>query len=179
MTLPAPRGPLSYSEHLMGQSLLLSQEFLRFANHSDVTPASDAIKFEMIQRPDPDLDYFAIENVQAVRPFVCIWPFNIDAVRIGSSAIQFGGSVQLLFECNWCAALEDDPNIDPTNESEIIRWWKNRIGMIITESFAGAHDRIFNIRRIGQLAWWTRNPLEPSDQHLGFTCVVEWGPDEP
>lgn len=178
MVMPAPEGPLSCSEHLMGQALLQSEEFLRFTGDSPETPAVDRIHFEMITRPNPDLDYFTVENLTTTRPFVCIWPFDLSGVRIASQAIQFNGSLQVHFEYTWDEAFADDPNLDETKEAEILRWWKNRIGLILQQAFQNSHDTIMNIRRIGQLNWWTRNPLKPSDQHLGFNCVVEWGPDE-
>lgn len=177
MTMPDPRGPLSFSEYNMGQMLLLSDEFKLFAKESlPQRPAIDAIHFGIIERPDKDLEYFKVSELEAIRPLVCIWPFEINAARIASQAIQFTGSVQLLFEANWEDAKEDDPNLE--TEADVLRWWKNRVGMILQQSFGGGHDTVFNARRIGQLAWWTRNPIEPDDEHLGFTCVVEWGPDE-
>ena len=90
----------------------------------------------------------------------------------------FRGSVQLLFEQNYPTA-EQMSDLELATEAEVLRWWKNRVGTIIKETFAGGHDSIFTMRRMQNLNWWTRSPLEPEDQHLGFSLVVEWGPDEP
>ena len=172
--MPAPRGPLSCSEHLMGQALLLSDEFKIFAKDGPNTPAVDRIKFEIIERPDPELDYFSVQNLEDVRPFVCIYPSDFSMARVASQGILFNGSLQLLFEASY-------NDIDPKlrNESEILRFWKNRVGVILKEAFSRSHDNIFNIARIDNLVWWTRSLIKPEDQHLGFSCVVSWGPDLP
>lgn len=180
MTMPPPVGPVSMPEYLMARALISSATFrsLYGVSSASITPEqAESIKFEIIDRPDPDLDYFEIENLRDSRPFVCIWPFELDSIRIASQAILFRGNLQLLFERNYPDSAEKTA-LGIETESEVLRYWKNTVGLIIQESFAGSHDRIFNVRRMGQLNWWTRSPVEPEDQHLGFSLVVEWGPDE-
>jgi hypothetical protein len=180
MAMPQPVGPISVPEYLAAKAFLRSAEFRTFIGAgSSPIPAPEnveGIKFEIIERPNPELDYFEIANMRESRPFLCIWPFGLQSNRIASQSVLYRGNIQLLFEQNYDQALLTAENLE--SESEVIRWWKNRVGKIISEAFSSSHDTIFNIQQITEMNWWTRSPIEPEDQHLGFTASIGWGPNE-
>lgn len=180
----APRGFLSCTENMFAVAMSESTEFQKFAKTEPGRSALSRIHFEMIDQPNPELDYFSVEQLQTERPFACIWPFDITMTRNSSHTYNKGGTMVVLLECDFADAIADDPSLSLdqsqsqfVNEAAALRWWKNRIGTIVDE-LANNSINTLHLRALSRLNWWTRNPMKPRDPYFGFYFVAQFGLDD-
>ncbi len=176
MAMPDPLGPLSHAETLTAAALKQSAQFNAFILRDGLTLEESyaaGINFEVIERPNPEVEAFTVQQLSDQRPLVCIYPDDLTLSRAASNTIQSAGRVRVLLEANYLQAAVEDPSL--ASEQERLRWWKNKTGQMLWEMFSASHDSGWTIQRIEEFDYWTRNVLDPDNQMFGMTCLLYWG----
>lgn len=158
------------------KGLTYSSQFQTLVGAANETEAQDHVYIDMLLRDDETKEIISSVELASKRPFGLIWSENPNYRRIATGpSLAAGADVRLMFQANHTHLAALDATL--TNESKIMRYWKNTVGKILQELF-GQNYGYFMRTTVIDFRSFGKAHISGDVPHVSAVCEFEIGVDE-